>query len=321
MSGDVPFLVTGASGSLGGATLRRLVAEGKQARAMVRRMPEQPIAGVEYAIGDLGDAVAVARAVKGAKTVIHAGAVMKGGWSEHLSGTVLGTQHVIDACRTHGVEQLVHISSLSVIDWAGAAAKPGSHVVDERAPLEPRPGERGAYTRAKLEAEARVVAAAAAGLPCVILRPGQIFGGGIELMNGAVARRVGGRWLVLGDGKLALPLVYIDDVVDAILAAVARRLTGGEIIQIIDGETLTQTDVLELAGGGARTVRVPRALVFALGKLSELPLAVLGRSSPVALYRLRSALARLRWGTGKAEELLGWRPRVGVHEGIRRVLR
>jgi nucleoside-diphosphate-sugar epimerase len=110
-------------------------------------------------------------------------------------------------------------------------------------------------------------------------------------------------------------------VVDAILAAVAKRLTGGEIIHIIDGETLTQTDVLELAGGGARAVRVPRALVFALGKLSELPLAVLGRPSPISLYRLRSALARLTWGTGRAEELLGWRPRVGVREGIRRVLR
>jgi nucleoside-diphosphate-sugar epimerase len=321
MSETVPFLVTGASGSLGSATLRRLVADGTRARGLVRRMPEPPIAGVEYVIGDLGDAAAVARAVKGAKTVVHAGAVMKGDWSEHLSGTVMCTQHVIDACRTHGVEQLVHISSLSVIDWAGTAAKPGSNVVDERAALEPRPEERGAYTRAKLEAEKRVVAAAAAGLPCVILRPGQIFGGGIELMNGAVARRAGGRWLVLGDGKLALPLVYLDDVVDAVLAAVAKRLTRGEIIHIIDGETLTQTDVLELAGGGAGTLRVPRALVFALGKLSELPLAVLRRPSPIALYRLRSALARLTWGTGRAEELLGWRPRVGVREGIRRVLR
>ena len=41
----------------------------------------------------------------------------------------------------------------------------------------------------------------------------------------------------------------------------------------------------------------------------------------MAHYRLKSALARLRWGTGKAEELLGWRPRVGVREGIRRILR
>lgn len=318
LSPTVPFLVTGASGFLGGATVRRLLADGKKVRALVRRIPERPLPGVEYAIGNLGDPEAVDRAVKGAEIVIHAGAAMKGGWPEHKGGTVVGTQNVIDACRKHGVKQLVHISSMSVIDWAGTAR--AGATVDESAALEPRPDERGAYTRAKLEAERLVSAAAAAGLPAVILRPGQIFGGGIQLLNGAVARRAGGRWLVLGDGRLELPLVYIDDVVDAILAAVARKLVKGEIIQLIDGEGLTQRDVLDLAGGGAPAIRVPRALVFGLGKLSELPLGALGRPSPVALYRLQSALARLHWGTGKAEQLLGWRPRVGVREGIRREL-
>ena len=317
LSDAVDVLVTGASGFVGRATLARLVAGGKKVRAMVRRAPARPVAGVEYAIGNLGDPVAVDRAVKGATVVVHAGAAMKGGWPEHLGGTVVGTQNIIDACKRHGVRQLVHISSMSVIDWAGSA---GRGPVDEAAALEPRADERGAYTRAKLEAEKLVVAAAQAGLPSVILRPGQIFGGGIPLVHGAVARRAGGRWLVLGDGRLELPLVYIDDVVDAIVAAIDKRLTRGEIIQIIDGEQLTQADVLALAGNGGKVMRVPRALVFGLGKLSELPLGALGRQSPVALYRLQSALARLTWGTGKAEQLLGWRPRVGVREGIRREL-
>lgn len=310
----VPFLVTGASGSLGGAVLRRLVADGKQVRAMVRRIPTKPIAGVEYAIGNLGDPVAVDRAVKGAERVIHVGAAMKGGWPEHLGGTVVGTQNVIDACKKYAVQQLVHISSMSVIDWAGSV---GKGVIDETAALEPRAEERGAYTRAKLEAEQLMSAAAAAGLPCVILRPGQIFGGGIPLVNGAVARRAGGRWLILGDGQLELPLIYIDDVVDAIMASIDKRLVKGEIIQLIDGAQLKQQDVLELTGGG-RTIRVPRPVVFGLGKLSELPLGALGKPSPIALYRLQSALAKLSWGTGKAEQLLGWKPRVGVREGIRR---
>jgi nucleoside-diphosphate-sugar epimerase len=248
--------------------------------------------------------------------VIHVGASMKGGWPEHKGGTVTGTQNVIDACRLHRVKQLVHISSMSVVDWAGSA---GNGPVDEAAKLEPRADERGAYTRAKLEAEKLVVDAAAAGLPCVILRPGQIFGGGIPLVNGAVARRAGGRWLILGDGKLELPLVYIDDVVDAIMACVDKKLTHGELIQIIDGEHLTQTDVLELAGGGAKVVKVPRPVVFALGKLSEYPLNALGRPSPIAMYRLQSALARLHYESDRAHKLLGWRPRVGVREGIRRV--
>jgi hypothetical protein len=66
-------------------------------------------------------------------------------------------------------------------------------------------------------------------------------------------------------------------------------------------------------------MRVPRPVVFALGKLSEYPLGALGRQSPVAVYRLKSALARLHYESDRATALLGWRPRVGVREGIKRV--
>ena len=323
LSERVPFVVTGASGSVGRAVVKRLLADGHRVRAFVRRIPEQPPTGdrglpegVEYCFGNLGDPRAVDHAIKGAERVIHVGAAMKGGWPEHKGATVVGTQNVIDACRKFGVRQLVHISSMSVVDWAGSA---GNGPVTEAAALEPRPEERGAYTRAKLEAEQLVTAAARGGLPCVILRPGQIFGGGIPLINGAVARNAGGRWLVLGDGKLQLPLVYIDDVVDAIVRSVDKNLAGGEIIQIIDPEQLTQTDVLGLAGGERPIVKVPRPVVFALGRLSEVPLGALGRQSPVAVYRLKSAMARLRYESDRAQALLGWQPKVGVREGIRRV--
>jgi nucleoside-diphosphate-sugar epimerase len=298
-------------------------------------MPAQRIDNVEYAVGDLGDATAVERAVAGAETVIHAGATMKGSWKEHELGTVTGTENVVRACKQHRVKQLVYISSLSVVDWAGSAGngavdEPGSArrgsvaerqrgVIDEDAKLEPHAEARGAYTRAKLAAEKLVVAAAADGLPCVILRPGQIFGGGIPLINGAVARHAVGRWLVLGDGTLPLPLVYLDDVVDAIVNAIDKRLVHGEVIHIVDPERLTQRDVLELAGHGDKVVKLPRSLVFALGKLSELPLAVVGKQSPISAYRLKSALARLTYESTRASELLGWHPRVGVREGIKRV--
>jgi len=59
--------------------------------------------------------------------------------------------------------------------------------------------------------------------------------------------------------------------------------------------------------------------VFALGKLSEYPLGALGRQSPVAVYRLKSAMARLHYDSDRAAQILDWRPRVGVREGIKRV--
>jgi nucleoside-diphosphate-sugar epimerase/predicted dehydrogenase len=310
------FLVTGASGSLGSAVVRRLLERGVEVRAFVRHPPDEPSDGVQYVVGNLGDPEAVERAVTGAEVVIHAGAAMSGGWPEHLGATVVGTQNVVAACLRSGVRQLVHLSSLSVVDWGGAAGG----AISEGTPLEPRAEERGAYTRAKLEAERVVLAAAGDGLPCVVLRPGLIFGGGIPLLGASIARRAAGRWIVLGDGRLTVPLVYIDDVVDAVLAAVDRGLASGEVVQVVDEERLTQEEVLALAGvERGDVVEVPRPAVFLLGRLSEHALGAVGRRSPLAVHRLRAALAQTTFASQQAEELLGWRPRVGVREGIRRV--
>jgi predicted dehydrogenase/nucleoside-diphosphate-sugar epimerase len=318
ISGSVPFLVTGASGSLGRAVVQRLLDDGHRVRVLVRRIPDEIPEGVEVVIGNLGNPAAVDRAVKGAETVIHVGAAMKGSAIDFHCGTVVGTQNVLDACQKHGVRKLVHISSMSVVDWAGSS---GGQPVSESTPVEPYPEERGAYTQTKLAAETLVVAAAQEGkVPAVILRPGQIFGGNIPVLTGAVARRAGGRWLVLGNGELLLPLVYIDDVVDAVLRSAQSDLQRGEIIQIIDPEPLTQNQVLEAMGGAAPVMRLPRAAVFFAGRLSEPVFAALKRKSPVGVYRLKSALASLRFESDRAQSMLGWAPRVGVREGLRREL-
>jgi nucleoside-diphosphate-sugar epimerase len=125
----------------------------------------------------------------------------------------------------------------------------------------------------------------------------------------------------LGEGHVRLPLVYIADVVDSILLAAESDLRDGEIIQVVDPEALTQNEVLQLSvGHRARVIRVPRALVFTAGKLSELLLGPLGRKSPLSVYRLRSALACRSFASERCREWLAWQPRVGVREGIRRTL-
>lgn len=309
---SVRFLVTGAAGAVGSAVVGRLRERGEQVRAFVRRVPRDPIEGVEYVVGDLGNPTAVEEAVRGARIVIHAGAAMKGGWVEHRTSTVIGTQNVIDACLEHGVEQLVYISSMSVVDWAGG--KEGDPIT-ESSPLEPRPENRGAYTRAKREAELLVrKAVREQGLRAVVLRPGQIFGGKLPLSNATNALRINGRYVLFGDGTLRLPLVYIDDVVDAVLAVVERRLVGGEIIQLVDPEPPTENEVLQYLGG-RKVLRIPRPAAFALGKVSEAVLGALGRESPLSTYRLRTLLAKRTYRSDFAG-LIGWTPRVGVAKGI-----
>jgi len=75
----------------------------------------------------------------------------------------------------------------------------------------------------------------------------------------------------------------------------------------------------EMCDSSARIVRVPRTVVFGMGHMSELMLGLLGKKSPLSRYRLRSALALRRFASLRAESLLGWKPKVGVRDGIRRV--
>src|SRR3546814_12618178 len=90
-------------------------------------------------------------------------------------------------------------------------------------PVEPHPDLRGAYTRTKLAAEREVLDAIRDhALPAVIIRPGQIFGPGAETStpNGVVS--LAGRWVAVGSGRRTIPLVYVDDVGDAILLAAEK---------------------------------------------------------------------------------------------------
>jgi nucleoside-diphosphate-sugar epimerase len=195
----------------------------------------------------------------------------------------------------------------------------GGAPISEETALEPRAAERGAYTRAKLESEQRVKRAVAEeGLRAVILRPGLLFDDRGPLAGGAVARCIFGRWVVLGDGELRLPLVYLDDVVDAIFLAAHGSLSLGEVVQLVDGGGLTQNQVLD-ALGVRGTIHVSRGLLFALGAISEWGLRLVGRASPLARYRLRSGLAKVSFHSERAGTLLGWTPRVGVVAGLARV--
>lgn len=315
VSESVPYLVTGASGKLGGAIVRRLREEGHRVRMLVRRVPDKVLEGTDVVIGDLGDPDSVVRAVRGAEVVIHAGAAMRGGWVEHQRGTILGTKNLLEACAQYGVGKLVHISSMSVVRWADAGR---DEPISEDSDLEPRAEDRGSYTRAKLEAEQLVRNAASQGrVRAVILRPGQIFGGGMPVLTPAVARRIGSRWMVLGDGELRLPLVHIDDVVDAVVRAAESSLGKGEVIQLVHPESLTQNQVLQLAvSEHSKIVRVPRVLVFTLGWMSEIALGLLKRKSPLSVYRLRSALSR-RSFTCLGTALLGdWAPALPIQDQV-----
>jgi len=311
-------LVTGGTGGVGSAVVASLLDAGTKVRVLGRRPPKNPSddKNLEYIIGDLGEPNIVSAAVKGVSAVVHVGATMSGDWDAFLGGTIVGTQNVLAAMKEHQVRKLVHISSMSVVDWAGSdQGKPMS----EDSPLEPRPDERGSYTKSKLEAEILVVEASKQGyIDSIILRPGQIFGGRLPLLTGAVRRRASKLSIVLGDGKLTLPMIYIDDVVHAVNLSLKKDLETGTIIQLVDPSEWTQRDVIKASGEQGKVLYLPRKVVFGIGWTSEKILGLIGRQSPFARYRLNSALPRLNFESDRAKNILGWEPVVGVEEGIKR---
>jgi predicted dehydrogenase/nucleoside-diphosphate-sugar epimerase len=318
----VDALVTGAAGFLGGRVVAALRARGQRVRVLVRKPVDtwKDDAGVQVVIGDLGDPRIVDHAVDGARIVYHVGAAMRGGPRDFEAGTRWGTRNVIDACLKHATQRLVYVSSLSVMDHAGRDPQAS---LNENSAFEPFPEKRGAYTQTKLAAENMVRAAIdEQHLPAVIIRPGQIFGPGAERVtpNGTLA--LAGRWVAVGDTTQTLPIVYVDDIVDALLLAAEALDAVGHVFNIVDPATVTQADYLERAqrkfGSDLRIVRVPVGLFMALGFGVETLGRLLKREVPLTRYRVRSLRPLANFDLTAARERLGWSPRVGALQGLER---
>jgi predicted dehydrogenase/nucleoside-diphosphate-sugar epimerase len=311
-------LVTGAGGFLGGTLLRRLVLEGVKVRVGVRRIPKDPLPEVDYLAGDLGDPEYVDILVAGVGTVFHVGAAMKGSPADFQRGTVVGTQNVIDACLRHGARRVVYVSSLSVLEHA--VRRTG--MVTETWPLEPHADRRGAYTQTKLEAERMVLAAAQdQGLPAFVIRPGVIFGPGVEPSSPAGSFAMFGRWIVVGNGSLPLPLVYVDDVVDALLLGSSRSGLEGKLLNLVDPTSVTQRQFIRIAQSVKPKIKawyIPKPVLMVAAVGIEMLGHLLKRNVPLSRYRIRSIRPLHNFDQTAAQQQLGWTPRVGVAEGLRR---
>jgi len=313
-------LLTGAQGILGRAVLKRLLERGETVRVLIRResahLEGNPLLDVVY--GDLGDPQAVDMATVGVEVVYHVGAAMKGGPMEFNGGTIVATRNVIDSCLQYDVKRLVYVSSMILLDYAGHRK---GVAVNEDSPYEPRPEERGLYTQTKLEAERMVMAAIRKqALPAVILRPGQIFGPGAENVAPTGAIGLGGRWIVAGRGDLALSLVYVDDVAEALVLAEESAEALGQVIQLVDPTVITQNEYAAIAQRSrpelVKPVRVPQWFLLLAAMGVEVLGAILKRSVPLTRYRVRSLRPLFPCDGSRAQTILGWTPRVGVRRGL-----
>ena len=202
---------------MGSAIVRKLLERGDTVRNFSRGdYPQLGKLGVEQIRGDLNYPAAIEEACDGMDIVFHAAAKagVWGNYADYYQANTVGTENVIQACLTKGIDTLVYTSSPSVIfdgsDMAG---------VNESVPY---PDHYHAfYPQTKAMAERRVTRAAAEGLKTVSLRPHLIWGpGDLHFAPRILARAK--KLRIVGDGTNMVDTIYIDNAADAHLQAADR---------------------------------------------------------------------------------------------------
>jgi len=291
-------------------------------RILVRKEPPKGIMDnpkVEVFLGDIGNRESVFEAMKGITEVFHLGAIISGWREEFLCGTILGTQNMIDAALENNVEHFIYMSSLSVLQTA--AAKKGMPIREDWQ-YEPFPEKRGGYTHSKLEAEKMVLDAVKnRNLPAVLLRPGEVVGPDKPFLSGAAAINAGGRFVVFGMGKADVPVIWMPDLIDAVMSAADKKIVDGSIYNLVDPTKLTQTDVVRTycatTGIKVRFLYVPMWFVKMASWFLAKGLSFVGKDSPLTPYRLDSAIGPRDFDCSKAEKELDWTPNVGIIKGLK----
>lgn len=313
-------LVTGGTGFLGAALIRRLRAEGVRVRALRRPDSNRPVDADEIVTGDLRRAMDLAPALAGMDWVFHAGARVSrtGAWEEFQTVNVDATAELIRLAVEARVRRFVHVSSLSVY-----AVPHDDAEVTEDSGFEPDGSERGYYARSKLAADQVAATAASRGAPVTIVRPGLLYGAGRRPPLARRARSVGPFQLIFARPGYLLPLAYVDNVADALYLAAASDRAVGRAYTIVD-EHVPQRDYLRLYRSIAGATWVPiylpaRLLGPAVGVVETLVKAA-GRRPPVTRHQIERTVWSATFSTARARDELGWCPRVSLETALRRSL-
>lgn len=305
-------LVTGATGFIGSAVVRALVAEGRSVVALVQPgAAEHALAGldVESRTADLRDRHAIARAVAGCTSVFHLAALYRF-WSRDprtfYAVNVGGARNVLGAARNAGVERVVYTSTVGTLG------------LDDDRPADendyPDVGHLfGGYKRSKYVAEHEVLRAAAEGLPVSLVLPTAPIGPGdhgptptgkivLDFLNGRMPGYV----------DTVLNVVHVDDVARGHLLVHDKGKVGRSYI--VGGTNMSLADILgelaEITGLPRPRLRVPRGVAFAAGRVSEaVEGRLLHRQPSVPLEAVRMSTTRMAFDDGRARSELGYTSR------------
>lgn len=320
-------LVTGASGFLGGRLAQVLVRQGEQVTVLARptsdlRHLSTFIGGpIRVVIGDLTESALLIEAVRDATVVFHCAAASTD-WARmsiYTECNVRGTQMLLNAAsRATRLRRFVHVSTTDVYGYPSIPCAETGVMKDAGLP----------YNQTKILAEKAVWREAQqSGLPVTVVRPATIYGPRGKAFVSDIAAWLCKRQMIFIDGGRATAgLLYVDDAVDAIIAAARSPAAGGRAYNLSDGSGTTWREYVSALACGLGCKRpwidLPFGAAIGIARAMEAPFRCLpmpGRP-PLTRHAVFLLGRNQEFPADKARAELGFTPKVSVNEGIARSL-
>jgi len=239
-------------------------------------------------------------------------------WSKFEEVTVRGTERLLKAAFHERVGRFLHVSSL------GIYGADGNETVTEESPFNDSDGNRGYYTRSKIESERLVWGYYRNhNLAITVIRPGILYGPGKSPFVARFSLPIGPKLrIAVGRAQQRLPLAFVENVTEGIYLALHSNQAIGKAYNLVD-EAIFQKEYLTLL----RRVDPNKACTILLSPTPFYPVLSLfeklcrwtGMTPPFSCYQFKRALASILYDTSRAREELEWFPRVGLMEGLIKV--
>jgi nucleoside-diphosphate-sugar epimerase len=303
------LLVTGASGFVGSALCEELIGRGIDVRVALRSGNSRAGIIEQTVVGTIDAQTEWTNALQDVEVVIHLAArvhVMHDNAADPLQEfcrvNVAGTDHLARSAAANGVKRLVYVSSIKV---NGEATREGNTFTEADAvhPQDP-------YGISKLEAEQALrQVARETGLEIVILRPPLVYGPGVK-GNFIQMLKVLSRGIPLPLARVnnLRSLIYVENLVEALIVCATHPAAAGQIYLVSDGKDISTPEMLRQLGASmgheARLFPCPEVLL----KLSGL---LIGKSDQV-----ERLLGSLQVDSGKIRRELNWNPPYSMQQGL-----
>jgi nucleoside-diphosphate-sugar epimerase len=319
------YLVTGATGFIGGHVVRAAIERGHRVTTIARPASdakELESAGVTIIRGDLLDKASVDKSLDGTEIIVHcAGKVGdRGALEEYRPINVDALQSLLQACKDRPISRFIHMSSLGVYEARH------HYGTDEREPLPD--SHMDAYTTTKVEADRLVFAAhQSQSLPAVVLRPGFVYGPHDRSVLPRLLKRLReNRFNYLGGDQRILNCIYIGNLVDAVFLAAERPQAVGQAYNLTDAERITKERFINAIADALQFERprqkLPRWLAALGSRILHRQIKKAGMTGKpwITPAQYKFLQLNLDFSIEKAKRELGYHPRFSFDEGMRETM-